>query len=104
MRAGFLARLIDCLQSTLIPGQPGIFFLYPMRYFALSTEETRLATFRCVNEFLTKQDRDAFMALSKDAKAITEAEAVAMLGGANFFEFRRENIQYMRATISHKAK
>lgn len=75
-----------------------------MRYFALSTEENRLATFRCVNEFLTKQDRDAFIALSKDSKAITEAEAVAMTGGANFFEFRRENIQYMRATISHKAK
>nr|DAS32262.1 MAG TPA: hypothetical protein [Caudoviricetes sp.] len=29
MRAGFLARLIDCLQSTLIPGQPGIFFPLP---------------------------------------------------------------------------
>lgn len=75
-----------------------------MRYFAFSHEETRLATFRCVNEFLTKQDRDAFITLSNDAKAITEAEAVAMTGGANFFEFRRENIQYMRATISHKAK
>lgn len=75
-----------------------------MRYFAFTNEENRLATFRCVNEFAMKQDRDAFMALHKDAKAITEAEAVAMTGGANFFEFRREDIQYMRATISHKAK
>lgn len=75
-----------------------------MRYFALSTEETRLATFRCVNEFITKQDRDSFMARNEGAKAITETEAVTMLGGANFFEYKRENIQYMRATISHKAK
>lgn len=75
-----------------------------MRYFALTNEENRLALFRCVNEFLTKQDRDSFMARNKDAKAITETEAVATLGGANFFEYKRENIQYMRATISHKAK
>lgn len=75
-----------------------------MRYFALTNEENRLASFRCVNEFVTKQDRDSFMARNEDAKAITEAEAVAMLGGANFFEYKRENIQYMRATISHKAK
>lgn len=101
---GFLHVSLIASKALLIPGQPGIFFLYSMRYFALSTEETRLATFRCVNEFLTKHDRDAFMALSKDAKAITETEAVAMTGGANFFEFKRENIQYMRATISHKAK
>ena len=75
-----------------------------MRYFALSNEENRLALFQCVNEFITKQDRDTFMACNKDAKAITESEAVAILGGATFFEYKRENIQYMRATISHKAK
>lgn len=75
-----------------------------MRYFALTDEENRLASFRCVNEFITKQDRDSFMTRNKDAKAITETEAVSMLGGANFFEYKRENIQYMRATISHKAK
>lgn len=96
--------LIDCLQSTLPRGNPGFFPFTHMRYFALSNEENRLASFQCVNEFITKQDRDAFMARTKDAKAITESESVAILGGATFFEYKRENIQYMRATISHKAK